>query len=108
MSWRSVNKMVYSYWLAPFGWGVFFIGLIAAIVLYAIYRRLSPVMYLISIATYVFTVGFVIDMFDFGKNGVLLILAISAAVFIFLGWYFSGKINRQKEEYLKKIPTKAR
>ena len=100
--------MVYSYWLAPFGWGIFFIGLIAAIVLYSVYKRLSPVMYLISIATYIFTVGFVIDMFDFGKNGVVVILAVSAAFFIFLGWHFSQRVTRQKEEFASRIPSRSR
>lgn len=100
--------MVYAPWLAPFGWGIFFIGLVAAIILYATYRRLAPVMYLISIVTYIFTVGFVIDMFDFGKNGVLIILAISSCVFIFLGWYFSQKVEKQKSEYMNKIPSRSR
>ena len=55
--------MVYSDWLAPFGWGIFFIGLVLAIILFAIRKKFYPVMYLVSVATYIFTVGFVIDAF---------------------------------------------
>jgi hypothetical protein len=85
--------MVYSMWLSPFGWTIFFIGLVASIIIFSIKQKFYPVMYLISIATYVFTVGFIIDAFDFGKNGVLIMLAISAALFILLGVYFSKKLN---------------
>jgi len=98
--------MVYALWLGPFGWGIFFIGLVAAIVLFAIKRKFYPVMYLISTATYIFTVGFTIDIFDFGKGGILLILAFSAIVFIGLGLYFASKFNKEKENFVQKIPSR--
>jgi FtsH-binding integral membrane protein len=98
--------MVYSPWLGPFGWGIFFIGLIAAIILFAIKRKFYPVMYLISIATYIFTVGFIIDAFNFDKNGVLLMLAISAVIFICLGVYFGYKFKKAESKTLEGIPRK--
>lgn len=98
--------MVYSFWLAPFGWGIFFIGLIVAIVLYAIKRKFYPVMYLVSIATYIFTIGFVIDAFDLNKNWVLLLLALSAIIFMVLGWYFGKKFSKKTQEYFDKVPNK--
>jgi membrane protein implicated in regulation of membrane protease activity len=98
--------MVYSPWLGPFGWGIFFIGLVAAIILFAIKRKFFPVMYLVSVATYIFTVGFVIDAFNFNKNMILLTLALSAVIFIGLGVYFGYKINKTHEETISKIPKK--
>jgi len=98
--------MAYASWLAPFGWGIFFIGLIISIVLFAVNRKFYPVMYLVSIATYIFTIGFVIDAFDIGKNGVLLLLALSAVVFIVLGMYFASKFDKKKENFVKSIPSK--
>jgi len=100
--------MVYSSYLAPFGWGIFFIGLMAAIVLFAIKRKFYPVMYLVSIALYIFTIGFIIDIFDLSKNGVLLLLAFSALVFILLGLYFSHKSKNRKDSFIKGIPSKGK
>ncbi|HLC31676.1 MAG TPA: hypothetical protein VJK51_03335 [Candidatus Nanoarchaeia archaeon] len=98
--------MVYSSFLAPFGWGVFFIGLVVAIVLYAVRKRFYPVMYLISVSTYIFTVGFVIDAFDMEQNGILLMLALSAVIFILLGMYFSYKMKKHKAEMLDNLPRR--
>lgn len=95
--------MVYSPWLGPFGWSIFFFGLVAAVVLFAIKRKFYPVMYLLSIATYIFTIGFVSDAFDINKNGILLLLAFSAIIFIFLGWYFSTKFSKEKEDFFSRI-----
>jgi hypothetical protein len=71
------------------GGGIFWIGLIAAIITYAMKRKWYPIMYLISICLYIFTVGFIIDVFDISKNGILLILAFSALIMIGLGIYLS-------------------
>ncbi len=98
--------MVYSLWLAPFGWGIFFIGLVVAIILYAVKQKFYPVMYLISIATYIFTIGFIIDAFDLGKNAVLLLLALSAIIFIAIGFYFSKKFEKVKESFAREVPKR--
>lgn len=100
--------MVYSPWLGPFGWGIFFIGLVVAIILFAIKRKFYPVMYLASIATYIFTIGFVIDAFDLSKNITLLLLALSALIFILLGFYFAKKFETKKAEFIESIPSKKR
>ena len=75
------------------GFGIFWIGLIAAVVLYAVKRKWYPLMYLISVSLYIFTVGFVIDVFDVSKNVILLILAGSTVVMIGLGFYLSKKFK---------------
>lgn len=98
--------MVYAPWLAPYGWGIFFIGLVAAVILFAIKRKFAPVMYLVSIATYIFTIGFVIAVFEIGKNGVLVLLAVSSALFIVIGFYFSRKVHHDRESFVRNIPSK--
>jgi uncharacterized membrane protein YvlD (DUF360 family) len=87
--------MVYSAWLGPYGWSIFFFGLVAAIILFAIRRKFYPVMYLVSIALYIFTIGFV-----------LLLLAFSAVVFILLGLDFSRKHDKRKSRFASSIPRK--
>ena len=71
------------------GWGIFWIALVLGIILFASYRKLFPVFYMISIALYIFTAGFIIDVFDFGKLGILTTLVVSAAIFMVIGYYLS-------------------
>jgi hypothetical protein len=71
------------------GWGVFWISFVLAIILFAKYKRIYPVFYLISVALYIFTAGFIIDVFNLGKFGILSVLVISAIVFMVLGYYLS-------------------
>lgn len=82
------------YWYPFLGYGVFWLGLIVSIALYAIKRKWYPIMYIIAISLYIFTVGFVIDVFDLSKNWVLLILAFSSILMILLGTYLSKKFRR--------------
>lgn len=104
---RGKYKM-YSVWLSLFGWGIFFFGLVAAIILFAVKRKFYPVMYLISIATYIFTIGFAIDAFNLSRDMILILLAISAGIFIFLGFHFSKKFERNKSDFMENIPQKRR
>ncbi len=85
-------------WSEMFGYGIFWIGLIVAIITYAIKRKWFPIMYLISISLYIFTIGFVIDKFDFTKNGILGLLAFSALAMIGVGVYLSKKFHKQENE----------
>ncbi len=78
-------------WYPFLGYAVFWIGLIVAIILYAMKRKWYPLMYLISIALYIFTIAFVIDVFDLSRNWILLLLALSAVIMILLGLYLSKK-----------------
>lgn len=75
------------------GWGVFWVSLILAIILFVKYKKLSNVFYLVSVALYIFTAGFAIDVFQLGRFGILTILVISAIVFIVLGYYLSNVIS---------------
>src|SRR3990167_5446764 len=62
------------------GWGVFWVGFILAIILFAKYKKLYPVFYMISVALYVFTAGFVIDVFNLGQIGILSIVVFLFAI----------------------------
>ncbi|MEK6860069.1 MAG: hypothetical protein AABX54_04615 [Nanoarchaeota archaeon] len=75
------------------GWGVFWISLIIGIILFISFRKVYPIIYLISVALYIFTAGFTIDVFNFEKLGILTTLIISAVLFMVLGYYFSRVIN---------------
>ncbi len=85
------------YGFYPFlGWGVFWICFVIAIILFGKFKRLYPVFYLISVGLYIFTVGFMIDVFEFKEFGVLGSLVISAIVFMLLGFYLSKVVHLQK------------
>jgi len=84
--------MVYKMSFYPaLGSGIFFVGLFVAIILFANKRKFYPIMYSVSISLYVFTVGFVIDVFDFSKNATLGMLALSSIIMILAGLYLSRK-----------------
>lgn len=100
--------MVYSEWLGVFGWGIFFMGLVTAIILFAVKRKFYPVMYLVSIATYIFTIGFVIDAFDLSRDITLILLAFSTIIFIVLGIYFAKKFEARKSKFMELVPSKRR
>ena len=80
-----------------FGISIFWMSLIASIILYAVKRKWHPIMYLIAISFYIFSVGFVIDVFDLKKNGILITLAISSIIMIGIGYYLSTKIIDNKK-----------
>lgn len=81
-------------WYPALGTGIFWIGLVTSIVLYAIHRKWHPIIYLVSVSLYIFTVGFIIDAFEVSESGILLILAFSAFVMIGLGAYLSRKFKK--------------
>lgn len=83
-----------AYWYPFLGYGVFWIALVVSIILYAMKRKWYPLTYLISISLYVFTIGFVIDVFDLSKNWILLLLGFSSIIMIGLGLYLSKKVRR--------------
>jgi hypothetical protein len=96
----------YAFWLAPFGWTIFTLSFLVAIIMFAVKRKFYPVMYMLSIAIYIFTTGFAIDALDLQKNGVMIILTLSAIIFIALGVYFSYKFKRSKEQFMQRVPSR--
>jgi|TARA_Y100000310_G_scaffold71553_1_gene67411 hypothetical protein len=87
-----------AYWYPFLGWSVFWISFILAIILFAIYKKIYPVFYMISMALYIFTAGFMVDVFDFGKLGILTVLVISSMVFMALGYYLSKVLNLEHKK----------
>lgn len=76
-------------WYPILGWGTFWISFLVAIILFASYKKLYPVMYMVSISLYIFSTGFFIDVFELPKIGILMTLIFSACLFMVLGYYFS-------------------
>jgi len=76
-----------------FGWGVFIISFILAIILFARHKKFYPVMYMVSIALYIYTAGFSITAFQLGKFAILAVLIVSAVIFMLLGFYLSTVIH---------------
>jgi hypothetical protein len=95
-----INNM--SYFYPVIGWGVFWISFIASIVLFSIYKKLYPVIYLISVALYVFTAGFAIDVFEFGRTAIQLTLLFSAILFMGLGYYLSIVLSSENNNNKKR------
>jgi len=77
------------YWYPFLGWGVFWISFVVAIILFSIYKKLYIIFYLVSVSLYIFTAGFMVDVFEFGKLGILTTLVASALIFMVLGFYLS-------------------
>ncbi|MBI2574506.1 hypothetical protein HYV82_01330 [Candidatus Woesearchaeota archaeon] len=73
------------------GFLVFWVALIAAIILYANFRKFSHIMYVISVSIYVFTVSYVVDVFSVGKNGIIMLLAFSSILMLGLGFYLKRR-----------------
>ena len=86
-----------AYGFYPFlGWAVFWISVITSIVLFAKYKKMSSIFYLISVSLYIFTAGFAIDVFEFGKFGILTTLVLSALIFMLLGYYLSKVLHHEE------------
>lgn len=72
-------------------WPVFLILLIPLlIVLFVVYlrgRKLYRLCYISSVFTYAMWIMYLIDAFDLKRNSILLLLAFSSALMIFLGWW---------------------
>ena len=75
------------------GWGVFWISFILSIIIFSTYKKLYPVFYLISITLYIYTAGFMIDVFSFNEMSILATLVISAILFMVLGYYLSKVLH---------------
>ena len=80
-------------WYPAVGFSVFWLGLIASIILYLAKRKWYPIAYLIAGALYLFTVSFVIDIFRLGPNFIISILAFSAFLMIGAGYFIVKKLS---------------
>lgn len=81
------------FWYPFVGWTVFWIAFVAGIILFILYKKLYTIFYLVSIALYIFTIAFMIDVFNFPSIGILATLVFSALLFMLLGFYLSKVLN---------------
>jgi len=79
-------------WYQPVGIGIFFLSAIVSLILYLLYRKFYPIAYVIFLALYIFTLSYLIDVFQLGKNWILGLLAVTAVVMMFLGYYFMKQV----------------
>jgi len=76
-------------WSIAAGILVYLIAIVFATLYYYRYKKIFLVMFVTSIATYIFAVLYAWDIFELNKNWVMLMLLISTGLMIFLGKYFS-------------------
>jgi len=79
------------------GWVIFWLTLVLGVIIFAKKRKYYPLFYLISAALYVYTAGFMIDVYNFGKLGILTTLVVSAVIFMIIGYYLSKVLGDGKE-----------
>lgn len=92
-------------WSIALGILIFIIAIVAAIIFYVTYRKVSLVFFVAAIATYIFSVFYTWDVYALSKNLVLALLVISTLLMIGLGKYFSSvdmlgnkKVNSRKKK----------
>lgn len=85
-------------WSTVIGIMMLVLAFIASIVLYFVKKKWYFILYLISISFYIFTVLFIIDIYDPSKIVILLLLLMSAFVMIFLGFRLSKSHNEKQEQ----------
>jgi uncharacterized membrane protein len=69
---------------------IFVIAIVLAITLYLRYKKISQIVFLTSISTYIFAVFYTWDVFDLNKNWVIGLLFFSTILMLALGKYFSS------------------
>src|SRR3989338_700669 len=84
----------------------YFFYVLGIMLLFAMKKKWFMIMYLISICVYIFTIGFVIDVFDLSKDQILLILAFSSGVMIAAGVYLSKEHKKSVAAKTKKMNMK--
>lgn len=77
-------------WSIAVGILTFIVAICVAIFYYQRYKKSFLVVFIASIATYVFSVFYAWDVYDPNKNWVLFILVVSTILMMALGKYFSN------------------
>ena len=74
-------------WILPTFMALLVPLFIILLVVYFITRKLSRLMFVISLFTYTIGILFLIDKYDMTKNGIIITLTLSAIVLMALGYY---------------------
>ena len=77
-------------WSIGVGVLVYIVAIIAATIFYLRFSKMYLIAYTASIATYVFSVFYIWDVYELQRNGVLILLVVSTLVMMYLGKYFSN------------------
>lgn len=81
--------------------GITFFVLIVPLIVVLIFtylknKKIYPLMFIVSIFTYINMVSYVIDAFQLKKNGIIIILGLSAVIMILAGLYIDRKNRARK------------
>lgn len=89
------------WWQAVF-WLLLLPLIIAEIIIFVKTKRFFWLIYALAIFAYVVAVSYTIDVFDLGRNGVILTLLASAVLMAATGWYLGKGVPKRKD-----LPKKA-
>ena len=108
-------------WSIAIGVLVYTLALVVAVLYYATFRKLSLVLYVASVSTLIFSICYMIDVFDFSRHLIMITLTLSTVIFFALGKYFKGITytskshlgleqaeDKKEEELENEIKTKKR
>lgn len=84
-------------WSIALGVVIFLIGIVAAIIYYLRYKKWFIILYVAALAVFIFSIFYTWDVLELKGFGVMLLLALSAGVMIFLGKHFS-KVTLEEDK----------
>ncbi len=74
-------------WIMPVFLAMLVPLFIILIIVYFITKKISRLMFVISLFTYTIGILFLIDKYDMSKNGIIAILTLSAIILMTIGYY---------------------
>lgn len=89
-------------WSIAIGVILIVIGLVASIIIFSLNRKYYPVLFLIGLEIYVFSVFYAWDLYELQKNQIMLLLVLSTLLLGFLGYNLS-KRSKNKDNISKSI-----
>jgi len=94
-------------WSIAVGILVFIVAIIFAALYYYRYKKIFLIIFIASIATYIFAVMYTWDIYDPNRNMIMLMLLLSTILMVFLGKYFS-KIELKLDKVHTSLKEKKR
>jgi hypothetical protein len=80
-------------WAQVVFWALLVPLLVVLLVVYIRSRTLYRLLYILSVFTYAMTVMYAIDAFDLGRNAIIGLLALSAVLMLYVGWWFHRRLG---------------
>ena len=85
-------------WSIGVGVLIFIISICFAIYFYLKYKKVSQVVFIASISTYIFAVFYAMDVFELSKNWILGVLVVSTILMMSVGKYFSKNVSSNRKK----------